>query len=326
MSRYKPFLHQEAWSTTFDGWNIVDCAIRTRDIICLVLRKVLPQEEASKLRDFDIPTRLATLYLSAEEAAERWSHQGVEGFAQPRCGAARTPVAQGMAVGINGDILAIGSGRMDMEHMVEDGQPIAVRKLRCIEGRAYAVGLGREVFRRDGVDKWTRLNAGIGTIPKEQLGPDAGFYDIDGFSEQDMYAVGGAGDVWHYDGNSWFCCDFATNWPLFTVCCAGDGNVYISGEGGRIYRGRKDVWHQIWDAEYVVPYNDTLWFEDKLWLSSDYLFHQLINDEAKNVEHNGGRVLLRGHMDVADGVMVVADLDGVQLFDGKSWRVLVAPY
>ncbi len=30
-----------------------------------------------------------------------------------------------------------------------------------------------------------------------------GFDDLDGFSEQDMYAVGGAGDVWHYNGEIW---------------------------------------------------------------------------------------------------------------------------
>jgi hypothetical protein len=155
---------------------------------------------------------------------------------------------------------------------------------------------------------------------------DIGFSDIDGFAEDDLYAVGGKGDVWRYDGAAWRVCEFPSNWPLFTVCCAPDDQVYITGEGGTIFQGRGDTWRRIWQDEMTVPYNDSLWFDGKLWLASDYRLDVLEGGKVQRAEHQGERVPAFGNMDVADGILVVASLDTVRLFDGQSWRVLVRPY
>jgi hypothetical protein len=222
----------------------------------------------------------------------------------------------------------MGSKHRGIERVVEDGQPVALQKVRCLFGKAFAVGMEREVFRRNDIGRWERLDGGFpsreGSDRTDMI--DIGFWDIDGFAEDDIYAVGGKGDVWHYDGKTWRVCEFPSNWPLFTVCCAPDGHVYITGEGGTIFRGRGDVWRRIWQNDMMVPYNDSLWFEGKLWLASDYRLDVFDGNAVSRAEHEGERVPAFGHMDVADHILVVAGPDTVRLFDGKTWQVLVRPY
>lgn len=118
---------------------------------------------------------------------------------------------------------------------------------------------------------------------------------------------------------------FPERQPLFTVCCAGDDQVYMTGEGGTVYRGKGDHWERLWKAEMTVPYNDARWFDDRQWLASDYRLDVLEGVAVEPARHGGERLPLHGHMDVADGLLVVASLDEVHAFDGKAWRVLLKP-
>lgn len=325
-----PFIHEDAWRATFEGYVIVDCAVRDRNIVYLVLRKSLPQDEASLKFDSEIPTRFVALFLGQNEPGKRWAHQGLADFRRPVCGAGRVPIGQGMAISANGDVYASGSRRTGMESIVEDDQPTSIENVRHVGDRVYAVGLLREVYRRVEIGSWEPLLDGLPTLTKAQMRPerlfDVGFRDIDGFAEDDLYAVGGKGDVWHHDGQRWGPCRFPDRLPLFTICCAGDGQAYISGEGGTLYRGRGDSWERVWKAESTIPYNDVRWFADRLWLCSDYRLDELVGDSVEAASHNDQRVLLRGHMDEGDGLLVIAGQDTVHAFDGRSWRSLVAPY
>lgn len=325
-----PFLHEEAWRRSFEGHVIVDCAVRDRNILYLVLRRSIPEDQVSLTWDHDVPTRFVALFLHVEELRGRWAHQGLDGFRRPRCGASREPIGQGLAVSSSGDVFASGSRQTAMEQITPDDPPGAIKNVRMIGGRAYAVGLLREVYRRVAVGRWEKLDQGLPPLGEEDLGVegmhDLGFRDIDGFAEDDLYAAGGLGDLWHYDGNAWSVCELPTNLPLHAVCCAGDGQVYLVGEGNTLLRGRGDTWREIRRAEETVPYNDARWFDGKLWLCSDYRLDVLEGGEVKRPEHNGGPVLLWGHMDAQDGVLMVAGQEGVHLYDGRDWRVIVQPY
>ncbi|MDR1887934.1 MAG: hypothetical protein LBQ81_00865, partial [Zoogloeaceae bacterium] len=142
----------------------------------------------------------------------------------------------------------------------------------------------------------------------------------------EMYAVGGHGDVWMYNGKEWRATGFPTNEQLATVTCAGDGNVYISSEGGSLWQGRKSTWKSIYRGVSSIPWNDAVWFEDKLWLASDYQFKVWNGKSLESVTHQGKRVPIQGHMDARDGLLVVASPEVVMGYDGKAWRTLVAPY
>jgi hypothetical protein len=69
-----------------------------------------------------------------------------------------------------------------------------------------------------------------------------------------------------------------------------------------------------------------LWFQDRLWLASDYQFRQWDGKELVLVEHEGKTVSISGHMDAYDGVLAIASAQYVMLFDGANWHKLVAPY
>jgi hypothetical protein len=149
---------------------------------------------------------------------------------------------------------------------------------------------------------------------------------MDAFSESDMYAVGGHGDVWHYDGKRWTQMGFPSNVQLGTVTCAGDGNVYISGEGGSLWVGQKSTWKSVYKGSSSILWNDVLWFDDKLWLSSDYQFRIWNGKDLEPVMHEGKAVPMNGHMDAYDGLLAIASSEYVMTYDGKVWKTIVAPY
>lgn len=85
-----------------------------------------------------------------------------------------------------------------------------------------------------------------------------------------MYAVGGEGDVWRFDGAKWHRCPLPTNAYPKTLCCAGDGIVNISEMNGSVWAGRTDTWRRIASADISfghVPV-DSFWFNNRLYLGA----------------------------------------------------------
>ena len=324
------FVPKNFWIKGLKGWFITDCSVRSHTIVYIVARQDIDQEEASLMWDHDIHTRFYALYLHREpEKALGW--QELDGFNKPCCGVAQVPLSQGLVVARNfcGDAWVMGGGdNGSMEHIHPDGWPLTAR-IKCINGYAYSVGCQRKIYKRVDIGKWVRfadLPGGTQNVKDPGFGVDVGFEDMDAFSETDMYAVGGRGDVWHFDGEKWTQMGFPSNVALGTVTCAGDGCVYISGEGGSLWRGRESSWEMIYKGSSPILWNDVLWFEDKLWLASDYQFRILEGKKLAPVTHEGKTVPIYGHMDARDGLLVVAAPEVVMAYDGKEWRTLIAPY
>jgi hypothetical protein len=226
-------LDQQRWKEVFDGFEIVDVAIRDKKIVQFVARKKLSNDVVSLMLDGEIPSRLITLILD-RPAGDNCGYQELTGMRYPVVGVSRAPFPRpsGLISSRNrdGDVWPLGGGSGPMEQ-IAPGKAPATKRLKCINGYTYSVGIGRAVYKRVNVGEWTLLNKGL---PNVEVTTDQGFSDIDAFSETDMYAVGGSGDVWHYDGDKWMQLGFPSNVELATVTCAGDGNVYISGEGGSL--------------------------------------------------------------------------------------------
>jgi len=85
-------------------------------------------------------------------------------------------------------------------------------------------------------------------------------------------------------------------------------------------------WKQLFKGESSILWNDVLWFDNKLWLASDYNFRIWNGKEMEVVAHKGEPVKMIGHMDAHDGILVIGGMNQVMLFDGKEWRVIVAAY
>jgi hypothetical protein len=218
----------------------------------------------------------------------------------------------------------MGGGQEFRDEFIDKGNWPMTERIKCIGGYAYSVGDRRKIYKRTDIGKWEPF----GHMPKseERNIASVGFNDMDAFSETDMYAVGGSGDVWHFDGSAWRQMGFPTNVELATVTCAQDGNVYVSGEGGSLWAGRESTWKRIYKGSSSILWNDVLWFEGRLWLASDYQFRIWDGKALQPVEHQGKPVPIYGHMDARDGLLVVASPHHVMGFDGRHWQTIVAPY
>lgn len=218
-------------------------------------------------------------------------------------------------------MFARGSGKEGMEEIVP-GLKLNLNRLTSIEGRVYAVGTDREVYRRTDVQKWEELRTGIPRPKSPNEWKLTGFNDVSRFNENDLYAVGGKGDVWRFASGRWVQCSFPSNIGLFNVCCASDGNVYIGAEDGTIFVGADDRWKVLWHGEHAVPYNDLVWFQNSLCLASDYGFYRLVDNEIRRSSEEP----YFGYADSRDGVLLVSSLQTAWLYNGLSWRTVLAPY
>jgi hypothetical protein len=319
------FLDETRWAEVFKGFEMVGVAIRDKGILQFCSRKKLPQAEASLLMDYEIPVRIVSLFLE-RAVGDNCGYQEMTGMAYPVLGVSRSPFERpgGMIASKNddGDTWPVGGGNGPMEQILTGGSPFP-KRLKCLFGFTYSVGYPREIHKRVAVGRWER----VGDIPCPASAiKGAGFNDLDAFAPTDMYAVGGHGDVWHFDGTAWKQMGFPSNVQLGTVTCAGDGNVYISGEGGSLWVGSKSTWTRVYEGSSSILWNDVLWFKGQLWLASDYQFRIWDGKEMQAVTYEGKSVSMYGHMDVYDGLLAIASPEWVKTFDGKEWRTIVAPY
>jgi hypothetical protein len=156
------------------------------------------------------------------------------------------------------------------------------------------------------------------TLKKLELG----FSDLDGFNLNDMYAVGGRGDVMHFDGNTWEKIAFPSNQYLTNVCCAGDGWVYISGQGGAIFKGKKNSWKQIIESHSTLDHRDLVWYRDRLYCTNDYGFWQIKDDQLSQVDVPAEITICCGHLSVADDVMLLGGIYGIAAYEDDQWYVI----
>jgi hypothetical protein len=313
---------KEIWHDRIRGWNIVDCAVRSKDIISLCLRRDIPKEAVSWTADADIESRLMNIFINQTENI--FGDRTYTGLNLPRIGVCSRPVSQALMVARNtdGQVALLGGGRDFADEFIEPGKVPMTWRIKTIGGYAYSVGGQRKIYKRTDVGQWERVLA----LPPVEAIETVGFNDMDAFDEQDMYAVGGHGDVWHYDGKRWRQLRFPADQQLGTVTCAGDGQVYISGEGGSLWVGRQSTWKCLHQGSASVLWNDAVWFHGKLWLASDYQFKIWDGQSLGPVMDGDKQLWLNGHLDGRDGVLVIAGREQVTVYDGQTWRTIVAPY
>ncbi|WP_417552535.1 hypothetical protein [Marinomonas fungiae] len=206
--------------------------------------------------------------------------------------------------------------------------------LRIIGDHVYACGDLRKVFRRDDIGEWTGI-----TDPdqhpnlfkrlrflKERDGhymdSFAGFSDVDGFSEEDIYA-GGQYDLWRYDGERWHEIQLPQSPYIKTVVCAKDGYVYVTGRNGPLVRGRGDEW-EILDIP-ALDYNEMAWFDGKLWLASDYELGVYENGEYRRYafpDDGAVQFSFKG-VHACDEMLISYGLEQLLTFDGEEWVELI---
>ena len=195
---------------------------------------------------------------------------------------------------------------------------------KYIDGDLYAVSFDRSVAVQVAENEWKNLvSKNDLDVPTETT--TSGFRTIDGFNKNDLYAVGGKSDLWHFNGQQWRQIQLPTNIDMFTVCCAGDGYVYLGGTMGTIWYGRDDKWQLLENPEFTIPYKNMVWYQDRVWCTSDYGLWCIKNQQLFRPSDVPDEVLLcAGSLSVGDDCLLIAGSGGAQLFDGEKWTDLLA--
>ncbi len=323
----KKVLDKANISNMCKGQIFLDCAIRYNDLAYILARADMSEEDASDIEDHKIPTRIIVLEESPSEDDLLIAANEIKKFAQPIIGISQKPVNQGLlaASDRDGSILPMGGGKefWPFEILQKNGYP-QCKRLRPIDGYTWAVGINRKVYKRVDIGKWENVTEGLDLSKKDAL--SYGFNDIDGFSEKEVYAVGGKGDIWKYDGKTWNQCGFPTNDNLYTVCCAKDGYVYV-GARKALWKGKDNQWEQVCTFECQSEMNDLRWFADKLWLAYDYKLIMWDGQKLHNdIIHNGKKLPLSGAIDASDDMLLVACSYSAWTYDGKDWHNIIPDF
>ena len=231
------------YTKNISGYGIIGCSVRNSRVFYLVGRNLLQAENESAISEGNVDKRVIPFFLD-DPVDERWSAATLEGFERLLGSASRSPVEQMVAVDNSSLVFAIGSGSNEIESPISDfidkRNLGAISQVRTIDGYVYAVGSAHTVCRRRGKNDWESLNFNLPRQTREEFedeerSDDMDFIDIAGFSQNDLYTIAGRGVVWHGDGKKWTQIPFPSNMYLHSVCCAGDGNVYIGAQSGTLF-------------------------------------------------------------------------------------------
>jgi hypothetical protein len=340
-------INKESHEKFFRGYTIYDCAIHTKDIMFFIA--VEEQENRDTLPNCHFITIGAHLPMEKRFAV---FSAGTFTFSTAVCNfdPILFPAREFLAVDTRSQVYSANAKQKDVEKSIRkvidmrthQGAAGIVLKVVRAAGQVYALGNYRKIYRRIGIDQWIELGKeGKGVpVPADietgiSYSQGLGFRDMSAFAADDMYAVGGYGDVWRFDGNKWHNCPIPTNADLRTVCCAGDGQVYITEMNGSVWAGRADQWKRIAVADIAPGYQpvDAVWFNQKLYLGAQ---EGLWTIDLKNktlvpldeVESDAPNATNSGRLDLSpDGkYLLTAGPHGACLNDGTGWKRLFSTF
>ena len=309
-------------------YGIGSCCVRNKNIFYFIAHDTT-SEKHPVIGQEEIEKRIVTFFRDDPED-ERLSSEAVMGFGMLYCASPRKPKSQLVAIdGIGRPIIyGAGDGDFEQELGISPSGPTrgSARNIRTIGDHVYVVSGRRGVCRRIGKEQWESLCPKIGfektesKLEKQTVG--WGFDDISGFSENELYACGGSGDLWRYQNSTWKVLEFPSNQELESICCGGDGNVYIGGQSGSIFVGRDNKWKLLYKGELSLPYKDLIWYDNKLWGTNSYGLWVLDGDKMVPADISPEIKVCAGHLSAADGVMLLAGGNGAAFHENGKWHLI----
>ena len=196
--------------------------------------------------------------------------------------------------------------------------------LRYIGTHLYACGGQNQVHKQIG-KQWRRMDQGIFKPIGEEV--DRSLESIDGFSDDDIYAVGSRGSIFHWDGGGWTQVDSPTNYPLNCVLCASDGKVYAGGSGGILLRGRRDeAWEDLSDPSVTQEtLEDMAEFQGRVYVTATTALLSTDGGTVTKVSVPAKGKKAYYAIDSNEEALWVVGNESVLQYDGKKWRSFVCP-
>lgn len=236
-------------------------------------------------------------------------------------GARRGPLC---VLGRRGHFQETPSGQAAIDGMIDTSSAGYLMDLRLIGGSLYACGVQNQVHRQV-QGRWLRMDEGIFKPLGETV--DRILESIDGFAEDDIYAVGSQGSIYHWNGKRWQKIETPTNLPFFSVLCASDGYVYVGGSGGLLYRGRHgQPWKELTDPDVTESsYVGMTEFQGKVYLTATEVLVVTDGDTAEVVDVPlDGEKAYYAVDSHPEALWCVGD-ECVLQYDGRDWRRFICP-
>ena len=224
-------------------------------------------------------------------------------------------------LGRDGDVLVATKQGFHEEEIEYNGKnPLdfgPLQDINIIGHSAFAVGMGRQVYKRVGRQKWISFEAGIQDPPDDSI---VGFNSISGSDEDEMYAVGWGGEIWLYRENSWTQLDSPTNLILNCVTISSNKDVFICGKSGVIIKGRFNSWNMV---DYEGPVTDWItmtWFKEKLYLGDGYGLFSLDDTRLDEIIIPGEPKVPINSLSSTEDLLVATGSDcAFSTRDGVNW-------
>jgi hypothetical protein len=235
-------------------------------------------------------------------------------------------------MGMTGEVRAIDAqGNTTLEKMGRgNAAPNRLRtmhEVRAIGEGFYAVGMRRQVFRRNvSGGNWQKIDVGV-FVPDTSK-EIAGFLSVDGFDESEVYAVGYSGEIWQYNGKTWRKIDSPTNLRLESIRCCPDGRAVACGDAGVILRGRGDSWEVIEQDVTEESILSAACLGDRIYLATeDGTILTLKGKSVKPVKISTSKSdePTTGFLDSNGKRLISIGATDVLVFDGKKWQSLSDP-
>lgn len=311
------------FSQRFLGFRVSDCEVRNREFFYFIAREDYTQwtdweEQGSYPAEESLLKRVISIKRSTDSS--QWGNATLQGYSRLMAGVAWSPKEQLIVGSLDGKIYIVGGGEIGAQDSIGERLPGALCRFSTIQDELYLAGSGRCAAKRTGKNQWKWLSHDI-PYDRSRERTTAGFRAIDGFSSQDIYAAGGEGDVWHYNGSAWRRVDFPSNVFLETVCCGGDGRVYISGYEGHTFVGQGDTWKKVSTREDIsLAFQDMVWYEDRVWCTNDYGVWWIVGDQLMKADIPAFARISAGHLSTRDGVLLLAGFYGAAFIENGQWH------
>jgi len=313
--------NKEALIENFGDYRIADCVVKNKSRFFFLASKVYHDDQGAELPEQpdDGDKRIIRVEVGGDELD--FAKANLTGYDWPVYCEMTYPQDKIVVVDLSGRVYFGDIRSQPMIPGPTDGGLLqgAVTRVRSIgESAAILISTGRDALIHESGEKWNRL----GQPFAQDFPAYEGFKDFDGFSTEEIYAVGGSGGVFKYDGKRWAQMEFPTNKGVSSVCCGGDENVYVGSAGGKIYRGKDHEWELIHDDDLALPYRDMVWHDDCLWCGNDSGLWKF--KDGKPVDDVPSKAsVCCGHLSTRGGVLLTAGFGGAAWLDADGkWNVL----